>query len=155
MKFQYLDEMENDLRLILLQMANSFAEADGCGLSMVSRRCRNDSGFFSRIRDPQKSFTVRTFDEVMRWFSVNWPEGAEWPEFVPRPPLNAPCIPASDSTAGHSAASSMHPIHETGVEPRSQLPADGIACSGAAGPDHIASSNLQNEGKATARRQAS
>ncbi|WP_371256524.1 hypothetical protein [Nitrobacter sp. Nb-311A] len=27
--------------------------------------------------------------------------------------INAPCIPSSDSTAGHGPASSTHPIHET------------------------------------------
>lgn len=31
--------------------------------------------------------------------------------------INAPCIPSSDSTAGHSPASSTHPIHETSGSP--------------------------------------
>lgn len=32
-------------------------------------------------------------------------------------PLNAPCTPSSDSTAGHSPASSTHPIRETSGSP--------------------------------------
>ncbi|WP_313194628.1 hypothetical protein [Shinella zoogloeoides] len=26
-----------------------------------------------------------TFERAMQWFSDNWPEGADWPDDVPRP----------------------------------------------------------------------
>jgi hypothetical protein len=71
--------MENELRAILLETAQAYASANGCALSTVSRRCRNDSSFFVRIADPTKSFTARTFDEVMGWFDSEWPEGGEKP----------------------------------------------------------------------------
>jgi hypothetical protein len=72
-------QMENELRTILLETASSFANASECAMSTFSRRCRNDSGFFARITDPTKSFTARTFDEVMAWFEDNWPEGKDKP----------------------------------------------------------------------------
>lgn len=71
--------MENELRTILLATAQAYANAEACAMSTISRRCRNDSGFFARIGDPAKSFTARTFDEVMAWFDTNWPEGKEKP----------------------------------------------------------------------------
>jgi len=71
--------MENELRAILLETAHAYAAADACAMSTISRRCRNDSGFFARITDPSKSFTVRTYDEVMGWFVVHWPEGKSKP----------------------------------------------------------------------------
>jgi hypothetical protein len=71
--------METELRTFLLSVAAAYAAAGGCALSTVARRCRNDSSFFERIADPQKSFTARTFDEVMAWFDQNWPDGKERP----------------------------------------------------------------------------
>lgn len=29
--------------------------------------------------------TTRSFENAMRWFSDNWPEGIDWPEGVRRP----------------------------------------------------------------------
>jgi len=71
--------MENELRRHLLSVAAMYAAAAQCALSTVSRRCRNDSSFFERIADPSKSFTVKTYDEVIAWFRENWPDGAEEP----------------------------------------------------------------------------
>jgi hypothetical protein len=71
--------MENELRSHLLAIAARYASAASCALSTVSRRCRNDSSFFERIADARKSFTVRTYDEVIAWFDENWPEGAAKP----------------------------------------------------------------------------
>jgi hypothetical protein len=71
--------MENELRTILLETAQSYASVNACALSTVSRRCRNDSSFFVRIADPTKSFTARTFDEVMGWFDANWTAGKDKP----------------------------------------------------------------------------
>ena len=73
--------MENELRQHLLYVAGRYSELANCALSTVSRRCRNDSSFFERISDPSKSFTVKTYDEVIAWFAANWPESA------PRPAL--------------------------------------------------------------------
>lgn len=71
--------MESQLRHIRLSIAARYARDAGCALSTVSRRCRNDSAFFDRISDRSKSFTVKTFDEVLAWFNANWPEGKAKP----------------------------------------------------------------------------
>ncbi|MGB3418748.1 MAG: hypothetical protein WBA36_18900 [Mesorhizobium sp.] len=71
--------MENELRRILLETAALFASAEGCAVSTVGRRCKNDAKFFSRIAGAAQSFTVRTYDEVMAWLSVNWPDGHDKP----------------------------------------------------------------------------
>jgi hypothetical protein len=71
--------MENELRNTLLSTAAAYASAADCGITTVARRVKNNAGFFKGIRDPKKSFTARTFDEVMRWFNCNWPNGKEKP----------------------------------------------------------------------------
>jgi hypothetical protein len=71
--------MENELRKILLDTAASFANADGCAVSTVGRRVKNDPTFFNRLSDPCNSFTARTFDQVMRWCAENWPSGKQMP----------------------------------------------------------------------------
>lgn len=71
--------MENDLRQSLLSTARIYGDLTDCAMSTVSRRVKNNASFFSGIADPSKSFTARTYDEVMRWFADNWPEGAQVP----------------------------------------------------------------------------
>ena len=71
--------MENLLRKTLIETGVAFAHADGCALSSVSRRVKNDPNFFSRLSDTSKSFTARSFDEVMRWCADNWPDGKQMP----------------------------------------------------------------------------
>lgn len=106
--------MEYELRQKLLATAAAYGRAFDIGLSSVARRCRNDSGFFRRIADPSKSFTARTFDEVMQWFSDNWPVNAAWPALVARPgSVNAPKTPSPDSTADHIGRSDRHPTLDT------------------------------------------
>ena len=107
--------MENDLRSSLIAVAEAFAAAEGCALSTVSRRCRNDSAFFRRIADVGKSFTLRTFDEVMQWFSDNWPGDADWPIGVARP--SAASSPSLGDSPSHAGAASARPISQTERSP--------------------------------------
>ncbi|MDG3577150.1 hypothetical protein P7F60_12180 [Rhizobium sp. YJ-22] len=71
--------MENELRKILLETAAAFASASDCAVSTVARRAKSDPNFFSRLANPENSFTARTFDQVMRWCADNWPEGKQLP----------------------------------------------------------------------------
>lgn len=87
--------MENELRTILLETAQAYASAENCAISTVSRRCRNDSGFFSRLTDPTKSFTARTFDEVMAWFNANWPDQKPKPFCLIKRAVETPARPAA------------------------------------------------------------
>lgn len=56
--------------------------------STLGRLAADDGKFFERIRDGA-TFTVKKYDAVVSWFSVNWPDGAVWPADVPRPTIEA------------------------------------------------------------------
>ncbi len=71
--------MESELRSALLATANAYADAARCGITTVSRRVKNNAGFFKGLEDPSKSFTARTYDEVMEWFARHWPAGKPLP----------------------------------------------------------------------------
>jgi hypothetical protein len=77
--------METTLRDNLFLLARIFADAIGCRLSTISKRAINDSGYFARLKDPKNSFTVSTYDRLVKWFFANWPENAVWPENVAQP----------------------------------------------------------------------
>ncbi|RYC10051.1 hypothetical protein [Ciceribacter ferrooxidans] len=76
--------MEKALASNLLQLASAYGAATSLSDSTIGRLCAADGRFFSRIRDGA-TFTVKKYDEVIAWFSRQWPEGAEWPADVPRP----------------------------------------------------------------------
>jgi hypothetical protein len=44
-----------------------------------------DSG--SKYQDLKEGadITVRRLEEAVRWFSINWPDDAEWPDGIARP----------------------------------------------------------------------
>ena len=80
----YNDGMETELATHLLTLAERFCAARELGESTVGRFCAADSRFFPRIRGG-KTFTAKKYDEVVGWFSANWPASAVWPEAVQRP----------------------------------------------------------------------
>lgn len=135
--------MEAELRRSLRAVANAFAEANGCALSTVSRRCRNDSGFFHRLADPSKSFTARTFDEVMQWFSTNWPDGSEWPGVIARPPVSATSNEALDSTDPRAVGSSQRPNPDILELPRPDVAPEQSVEQGSRGGVSSSSSHLK------------
>ncbi|WP_028748005.1 hypothetical protein [Rhizobium mesoamericanum] len=71
--------MENDLRKTLLATASAYSDLTGCATSTISRRVKNNASFLAGIADPSKSFTLRTYDEVMGWFAKNWPSDKQKP----------------------------------------------------------------------------
>jgi hypothetical protein len=80
--------IETELRQNLLQCAEAYAKARGIGLPTLARMSAGDWRFFDRLRDDEKTFTARKYDEVIEWFSDNWPEGITWPKQVDRPKTN-------------------------------------------------------------------
>ncbi|MFC5760552.1 hypothetical protein [Rhizobium sp. GCM10022189] len=78
--------METELARHLLTLCDTFANARELGEATVGRHCAADGRFFPRIRDG-KTFTAKKYDEVVAWFCLHWPEGVEWPDKVPRPPI--------------------------------------------------------------------
>jgi hypothetical protein len=80
----YNGGMETQLANHLLTLSDAFCVAKDLGESTVGRHCAADSRFFSRIRSG-KTFTAKKYDEVVAWFSANWPDDCVWPLAVPRP----------------------------------------------------------------------
>ena len=76
--------MEAELKSMLIAVADEFVRATGRKPGGVWASAVNDARFQDRI-ESGKTFTVAVFDNAMRWFSDNWPDGAFWPASVPRP----------------------------------------------------------------------
>lgn len=72
----------------LIQLANHYCAATGKTRVAVSKRVFNDGKVLNNLVDG-KDITVGRFERAMRWFSDNWPEGAAWPDEVPRPRAEA------------------------------------------------------------------
>lgn len=51
---------------------------------------------------------ARKVDAALRWFSANWPDGAEWPAGVERPMLVSGEVPSVDAEDLPSVASTQH-----------------------------------------------
>lgn len=76
--------METELASNLIALGSAFGKARNLEETTVGRLCAADGRFFLRIREG-KTFTAKKYDEVVAWFSTNWPAGADWPEGVPSP----------------------------------------------------------------------
>ena len=77
--------MEETLRQNLSTCAEAFMAGRDVGLATLGRLAAGDWRFFERLNDAEKTFTARKYDDVIRWFSENWPAGAVWPDAVERP----------------------------------------------------------------------
>lgn len=80
--------MEHELRAHLLACATAYAAATGPKLTTLGRFAANDGSFFERIADPDNTFTAKTYDRIIEWFSTKWPDDLPWPPDVPRPDLH-------------------------------------------------------------------
>ena len=65
--------------------ATAYAASQTKELTTVGRFAANDGSFFERISDPEKTFTAKTYDRIVGWFSDQWPDGTPWHDGVPRP----------------------------------------------------------------------
>lgn len=73
-----------DLRSQLVIVSRRYAEATGISLSTLSTRLLNGGMQLKRIADGG-DLNTRKFEQAMSWLSENWPDGANWPDDVPRP----------------------------------------------------------------------
>lgn len=80
--------MESELATNLIALGSAYGTARALKETTVGRLCAADGQFFSRIRDG-KTFTAKKYDEVVGWFALNWPSGAQWPRGVVRPKVAA------------------------------------------------------------------
>lgn len=75
--------MQN-LRDKLICVADAYATARGLSRSRVSTIVFNAGMALDRIASG-RDLNTGNWERAMRWFSENWPEGAEWPVAVERP----------------------------------------------------------------------
>jgi len=73
----------------ILTLAEAYAAHRALSDSRVSTLAFGDGNMIRRLRGGSDITTGRA-ERTMRWFSENWPEGAAWPEGVPRPAVEAP-----------------------------------------------------------------
>lgn len=75
---------EATLKQILFDLAEAYTAATEVSAATIGKRALNDNTFFARVAEGA-TFTAKTFDKLVQWFSENWPEGAVWPSNVERP----------------------------------------------------------------------
>jgi len=86
-------DLEPILRANLLRLARLYSEVQDVKLSTVSRFSHGDPPFYDNLaKGKPVGFTVRKYDQAMRWFRANWPAETPWPADVwePKPPAAAP-----------------------------------------------------------------
>lgn len=88
----------NDLMIEhLLSIAQVYMDEEGISMAQAGKLAKNgDTQFFVKLVDGadskgrKVSTTFRSMDEILQWFSDNWPEDVKWPELPPvhivRPP---------------------------------------------------------------------
>lgn len=77
-----------NLRDQLITVADSYAAARSLSRARVSTIVFNAGHALDRIA-AGRDLATGNFERAMRWFSDNWPEGAAWPDEVPRPTAEA------------------------------------------------------------------
>lgn len=90
-----VESMEEELRNSLQVCVAAYAAAKQCSAATVGRLAAGDWRFFDRLNDPAKTFTARKFDEVIGWFSRNWPPETPWPDGIQRPTIDDVQDPAA------------------------------------------------------------
>lgn len=91
--------MEKELTQNLRQLHATFMRVTGAAASSVWLYAARDAKFMDRI-DAGGSFSVRTYDKIVLWFSDNWPPRLHWPKRIVRPPQRRGIIaPREDSRA--------------------------------------------------------
>lgn len=68
----------------LLAVASEYGARAGLKPTAIALAAAKDRSFFAAI-DAGRSITLRKLEEVLQWFSDNWPEDAQWPSSIERP----------------------------------------------------------------------
>ena len=73
----------------LLVLARTYAAHQGLSLSTVSTYVTKDGKIFGRLERGEATCTLRRADQILQWFSDNWPVDLEWPAGIERPAPSA------------------------------------------------------------------
>jgi hypothetical protein len=77
--------MKTHLLRHLTACASAYGHENNLSQRDVAALALGDRIFFERVENPEKTFTIRTYDRGMLWFSKAWPATLNWPHDVPRP----------------------------------------------------------------------
>jgi hypothetical protein len=78
----------NDINIDhFLKLSETYAAASRNKIATVSRKVLFDSTRIPAVA-AGKDIGFRRLQTAAAWFAENWPENAEWPRDVPRPPHN-------------------------------------------------------------------
>ena len=91
--------MDDEGRLI--RLAEAYAAHRGLRLTTVSTYACGSGAALNRLRLGH-TITNRRTARICQWFSDHWPEDAEWPADIPRPPVTPP--EPEEAPAGDEAA---------------------------------------------------
>lgn len=72
----------------LLAVVDAFSAAKGWKDATISSHVFNDGKKISQLRNG-RSITVARANGALRFLSKHWPDGAAWPQHVPRPTMRA------------------------------------------------------------------
>ena len=76
---------EETLRLHLLSLFDAYKAGTSTPHSVIGRNAARDHMIHARLMARTGSFTINTYDRLIKWFDTNWPAEAAWPIGVPRP----------------------------------------------------------------------
>ena len=79
----------------LISVSEAFAAARGLSRSRVSTIVFGDGRKLDLVIRDGADITTRRLEAAMAWFSANWPEGAVWPDGVPRPAVACAVAPGA------------------------------------------------------------
>jgi len=86
----------------LLTLVSRLAPHIGRSEATISNWCTSHGRLFERLRSG-KGMNVRTYRDVLKWFSENWPEDLEWPEGDGIEARPAPTVSQENSAERKSA----------------------------------------------------
>lgn len=67
----------------LLALSKSYCALRGISERTASGRIFKDSRTILRVKDGG-SLTLKNFEKAVLWFSENWPDNSDWPDFIER-----------------------------------------------------------------------
>ena len=77
-----------NLRDQLIAVSDSYAAHRGLSRARISTIVFSSGMALDRIV-AGRDLNTGSFERAMQWFSENWPDGAVWPDDVPRPRADA------------------------------------------------------------------
>lgn len=102
------DAMEDELRNNLIVVADAYIALGGAWAeNTIAHRILRNEDFLKHMRKGDRGFNIRKYDDLMGWYSANWPDGADWPAGVPRPAIPSPLTVPSETAP--TVSSDMSP----------------------------------------------